>query len=147
MSENNAFDGLFNWGKKKDPPAPEKKVSKKKRKPKESKPTEQQDPVGQNDLKTDTKSDPKNSSNTDRGETKKASDAETGKRENATGPVNKQAKSGNGGDSEWETDDVLVEILVAAEQRRKEPLSEQNMAVDVFGKTPPPTVGRRGELM
>jgi hypothetical protein len=34
---------------------------------------------------------------------------------------------------------VLVEIIPAAKSRRSEPLSAQNMAVDVFGKTPLPT--------
>lgn len=45
-------------------------------------------------------------------------------------------------DSEWETDDVLVEIIPAAQRRRAEPLSAQNMIVDVYGRTPTPTVDR-----
>ncbi len=42
--------------------------------------------------------------------------------------------------SESEVDDVLVEILQAAKLRRAEPLSAQNMGVDVYGKTPLPTI-------
>lgn len=127
----NAFDSLFNFGNKKTNPPPAKNnTEKQKKKPKDAKLKKRQDSVD--------KTNRKHSSN------QANEDAQAA---NGKGVVNKTTTRVDGDDSEWETDDVLVEILVAAEQRRSEPLSAQNMAVDVFGKTPPPTLEYPAKLM